>query len=89
MVTESRAPGAGESGPWTAAEGATGPRKRSGTKDRDGRGPLESRQSASAPCRTDEVRAAQAARIFQVPRQRGVMGAEYVPRMAWVAEQGI
>jgi hypothetical protein len=36
MVAVSQPPGAGESGFVPAAEGATGPRKRSGTRDRDG-----------------------------------------------------
>jgi hypothetical protein len=38
MVGGSRPPGAGESRPVPAAEGATGPRKRSGTRDRGGIG---------------------------------------------------
>ena len=36
MVPESQPPGAGESEASLAAEGATGPRKRSGTMDRGG-----------------------------------------------------
>lgn len=36
MVVLSWPPGAGESRPVPAAEGATGPRKRSGTRDRSG-----------------------------------------------------
>lgn len=38
MVAPSRPPGAGESRLVPAAEGATGPRKRSGTRDRGGIG---------------------------------------------------
>jgi hypothetical protein len=36
ILCESQPPGAGESGVASAAEGATGPRKRSGKKDRGG-----------------------------------------------------
>ena len=39
-----------------AAEGATGPRKRSGKKDRDGQGSLESRAARERGVRTDGVR---------------------------------
>jgi len=43
-------------GDQPAAEGATGPRKRSGTKDRDGQGSLESRTARKRGVRTDGVR---------------------------------
>jgi hypothetical protein len=43
-------------GPYPAAEGATGPRKRSGKKDRDGQGSLESRTARKRGVRTDGVR---------------------------------
>ena len=63
-----RAPGAGESEALDfAAEGATGPRKRSGTRDRVGIG--ISGKPAHVPHRR---RKGFRPRISQVPRQRGV-----------------
>ena len=50
-----------------AAEGATGPRKRSGTKDRSGQGSLESRTARKREVRTDGVKGPQGPRISQVP----------------------
>ena len=62
----SRAPAAGECGSDPAAEGATGPRKRSGKQDRDGQGSLESRIARKRGVRTDGVRGRNP-RISQVP----------------------
>jgi hypothetical protein len=50
----------------SAAEGATDPRKRSGTPDRDGQGSLESRTARQRRLRTDGVRGRNP-RISQVP----------------------
>ena len=54
-----------------AAEGATGPRKRSGNKDRGGIRDLWKAGRAHSAGRTDGVRG-RTPRISQVPRQRGV-----------------
>ncbi|MEA2791060.1 MAG: hypothetical protein QOG73_3466 [Acetobacteraceae bacterium] len=56
LYRSSQAPAAGECGPHPAAEGATGPRKRSGKMDRDGQGSLESRAARKRGVRTDGVR---------------------------------
>ena len=55
-VPPSQPPGAGESGPVSAAEGATGPRKRSGNRDRAGNRDLWKADSTQYARRTDGVR---------------------------------
>ena len=60
MVLESQPPGAGESGPLAAAEGATGPRKRSGNRDRVGIRDLWKDGSRANAGRTDGVRGREA-----------------------------
>ena len=55
MVRRPGHPPRESAGAHSAAEGATGPRKRSGIRDRDGQGPLESRARAGE-VRTDGVR---------------------------------
>src|SRR5262249_8578093 len=61
----------------TAAEGATGPRKRSGTRDRAGRKNLW--KAGRAPARPHRRSKGGNARISQVPRQRGVVDAGVTP----------
>jgi hypothetical protein len=61
ILCESQPPGAGESGVASAAEGATGPRKRSGKRTAAGLGISGKPADVSHVCRTEEVRGAIAA----------------------------